>query len=94
MSRPVEDPVVRSSRREALCVVGLWCVTLVYCVTIYATLGRPRPVEELRFVWGLPEWVFWGVCLPWIVCLGLSVVFAYGVMRDEHLGPEREDDDA
>jgi hypothetical protein len=32
--------------------------------------------------------------LPWIVCLGLSVVFAYGVMRDEHLGPEREDDDA
>jgi hypothetical protein len=32
--------------------------------------------------------VFWGIIVPWAVCIVISTVFALGVMGDESLGEE------
>ncbi|MDZ4783115.1 MAG: DUF997 family protein [Planctomycetia bacterium] len=85
-----EDPVVRSSRREALWIFLIWCVTLIYCVTYCAAYGYGRSAEELTFVLGFPSWVFWGVIVPWGVCTVLSAAFTWFVISDDPLGAEIE----
>lgn len=82
------DPVVRTARREALLVVGLWLTALIYSVTTCYLLGYNRPVSELKLVLGFPKWVFWGVVVPWVLCAALSWVFGMVFVHDGHLGEE------
>ena len=35
-----------------------------------------------------PDWVFWGIVVPWVICVLVSVVFAFRIMGDEPLGDE------
>jgi hypothetical protein len=42
----------------------------------------------LRFVWGFPDWIFWGVVTPWVVCALISLWFGARFVRDEDLGEE------
>lgn len=97
-----EDPIVTSSRREALCFAVLWAATLSYTVGYCYTHGYSRGTDGydrvldgslsgMTFVLGWPDWVFWGVVLPWGICTLISIVFATIVMRDAPLGEERED---
>jgi uncharacterized protein DUF997 len=85
------DPVVRSGRREALMVVGIWLTALTYSVITCYTLGYNRPVSELKLVFGFPEWVFWGVLVPWVTCSVVSWVFGAMFVRDGHLGQDLEE---
>ena len=87
------DPVVRSGRREALVVVGIWLTALVYSLTTCYRLGFNRPVSDLKLVYGFPEWVFWGIVVPWITCVLLSWIFGLMFIRDHHLGEDLEDND-
>lgn len=91
MSRP-EDPVLISARREAILVLGIWllaaCYTLGYC----GLFGYGRKAETLTFVLGFPDWVFWGLVVPWLVCSFLSFVISNFVMTDEDLGEDVAED--
>ncbi len=86
------DPVVRTARREALIVVGMWLVAMVYSIGTCYRLGYNRPVSDLKLVYGFPEWVFWGILVPWVTCTVLSWVFGVLFIRDGHLGEELDDD--
>ena len=92
-----EDPIVTSSRREALAFAILWTATLAYTVGYCFTHGYNRPLdpslEGMTFVFGWPDWVFYGVVAPWLVCTAISVVFATIVMKDAPLGEEVEQDE-
>ncbi|HMC67096.1 MAG TPA: DUF997 family protein [Gemmataceae bacterium] len=92
MPRPPEDPVLRSSRREAIVVLLMWLGALAYTVTYCYLFGYNRSFESLKFVWGFPDWVFWGIIAPWSVCLVLSYLFATFFMRDEDLGEDPEEE--
>lgn len=87
-----EDPIVVSSRREAICFAVLWCSTLAYTVGYCYTHGYNRKLDSsldgMTFVLGWPDWVFWGIIFPWSVCTLISIVFATMVMRDAPLGEE------
>ena len=85
------DPVVRSGRREALIVVGIWLTALSCSVTTCYLLGYNRAVSELKLVFGFPEWVFWGVLVPWVTCSVISWVFGALFIRDGHLGQDLEE---
>ena len=91
MSEPNEHPVVRSARREAIVVFVIWVCALSYTVTYCYLNGYDRPAEDLKFVLGFPDWVFWGIVAPWAVCFVLSYWFSYRFMRDEDLGKELEE---
>jgi len=93
-----EDPLVSSSRREAIVFVLLWTATLAYCVTYCYINGYNRDVSsdlsDMKFYFGWPDWVFWGVVAPWLTCVGISVVIATLVMRDSSLGEDTDVEDA
>lgn len=97
MPEPLEDPIVRSSRREAICFAVLWCITLAYCVGYCTTHGYDRKLDAsldgMTFIFGWPDWVFWGVVAPWLTCTVISIVFALRVMRDAPLGNDADDEE-
>jgi hypothetical protein len=39
-----------------------------------------------------PDWVFWGIVVPWGICILASTVFAFRVMGSESLGEEIDAD--
>jgi hypothetical protein len=95
MSKPTDDPVLRSGKREAIVVFCAWLAAMAYTVTYCYLHGYNRPIESLTFVLGFPDWVFWGIVVPWSVCIVFSFYFGATYMRDEDLGeelPEQEDD--
>lgn len=99
MTKPQEDPILISSRREALIIAGLWVVAMLYCVLFSWYYGYPKSldeikVEEVRLVWGVPFWAFWGVVVPWIACSVLSILFGCFCMKDEPLGEDVGDDES
>ncbi len=98
MPRPTEDPILRSARREAIAVLITWLLALIYTVTYCGTFGYDRPAEDLKFVhlfWliAFPDWVFWGIIVPWSVCFVVAWWFTYVFMTDADLGKELEETD-
>jgi hypothetical protein len=84
-----EDPVLTSSRREALVVLAIWATACTYTVGYCALFGYERDLASLRYVAGVPDWVFWGVFVPWSVCTVLSFWVSNFLIKDQDLGPER-----
>lgn len=96
MNVPRENALLRSARREAVLVLVMWGVALIYSVTFCYLFGYNLTTEELRFVFGFPDWVFWGVVAPWVLCAVLSLLISNFYMTDEDMGvdpDEREDAD-
>jgi phosphatidylserine synthase len=92
-NRAPEDPLLKSARREALVVLLTWLCAGAYTVTYCYRYGYYRSADDLRFVLGFPDWVFWGIVIPWSACFVVSYWFSYVFMTDEHLGEERDEAD-
>ena len=95
MPPPTDDPVLRSAKREAVVVFAAWLGAMTYTVTYCYLNGYNRPTESLTFVLGFPDWVFWGIVVPWSVCVVFSFWFGTTFMKDEDLGeelPEQDDE--
>ncbi len=94
MPRPALDPVFVSARREALVAALVWAAATAWSVGYCARYGYGRSVESLSFVLWFPDWVFWGIVAPWLVCIVISLWFALSFMSDEDLGTNDQDEDA
>ena len=88
MTKPAEDPVLTSARREATIVFTTWIIATVYCVGYCAKYAYGRSIVDLKYVWGFPDWVFYGIVVPWGACIAFSWIFASIWMRDEDLGED------
>lgn len=86
-SRP-EDPVLVSSRREAVVVFLIWLAACLYTVGFSYVFGYGRDPASLRFILGMPDWVFGGIFVPWTVCTLLSYLVARFFIADDDLGEE------
>jgi hypothetical protein len=77
----------------------VWACALVYSVGVCVAFGYGRSAESLKFIFGLPDWIFWGVMLPWGCCTLFAVTFGLFVMQDFeleeglHVDDLRETDD-
>jgi Protein of unknown function (DUF997) len=87
-----EDPVLTSSRREAWLVFLIWLVACVYSIGVCYRFGYNRDAATLTYVLGFPDWIFWGVVMPWTICTLLCFVMAYFVITDDDLGEAREEE--
>jgi uncharacterized membrane protein YhdT len=92
-NQATEDPVVTSSRREAAAAVVMWAIAMTYTVGYCYLFGYRRPPEDLRFIFGIPDWVLWGIFAPWLVWTVVSALFAKFVMRDADLSEEEPSGD-
>jgi hypothetical protein len=88
-----EDPLLRSARREAAVAIVVWLAAMSYTVGYCWRYAYGRSLEEMRFIGGIPDWVLWGIVLPWAVCVLVCWCYAYGFMSDESLGEERDEPD-
>jgi len=93
MNRPAADPVFTSARREALVALCIWVAATAWSVGYCAMHGYGRTAESLTFVLWFPDWIFWGIVAPWLVCVAVSIWYAFVLMRDEDLGSNEQDDD-
>jgi|SRR5262245_20391922 len=95
--------VLRHSRREAFLVLLVWAIALVWTVgvsyllgyqhdpqswLVQAGLARSRGAEDFTQILGFPDWIFFGVMLPWAACTLISVLFALRGIKDDDLGAE------
>ena len=85
MSHENELPLLKSARREAIGALAIWLVLTIYSVGYCCTYGYGRDPKTLTFVLGFPDWVFWGMIVPWAACTATSGWFAFGFMKDEDL---------
>jgi hypothetical protein len=88
MAKRPEDPVLISARREAIIVFATWGIATAYCLIYCGRYAYGRSIDDLKYVAGFPDWVFWGIVVPWGVCILFSWVFAAVWMRDEDLGED------
>jgi hypothetical protein len=93
MSARLEDPVLRSSRREAVVCFGIWLAACTYTVGYCAVYGYDLDPNTLTFVAGIPSWVFYGIVLPWTICTLTSFWVSNFFMADEDLGEEQAEVD-
>ncbi len=91
MPRPAEDPLLISARREAIVVFAIFAAAMVYSVLYSSWHGYGRELEDLTFVFGFPDWVFWGVVVPWGAATLASFLFGLLFMRDERLGDDPDE---
>ena len=90
----MDDPVLKSSRREASLALLFFALAFVVTLVVCARLGyAPDPKPPPRFILGFPAWVFWGIVIPWAASLVFGFWFAFRYMRDEDLGRESDDAD-
>ena len=81
-----QDRHVRQCLKEAGVAVACWSVGLVYCTTVFVTMGYPPPAErpaEPQLIWGVPAWVFWGLFVPWFAQIAVTCWFALRVLKDD-----------
>jgi len=86
-----ENSLLQGARREALVVLAWWLTTFVYTVGYCYRNGYDRPIEDLTFVCGFPDWIFWGVVVPWVVCFLFSIWFAFFFMKDVSMGEDGQE---
>lgn len=87
------DPLVRSAFREALLVSGIWFTAAVWSITVCYTMGYRQTPAELRLVLGFPDWIFYGIVVPWTTCTVISCWFGLVFVRDGDLGVEVPNED-
>ena len=90
MPTPQEDPLVRSSRREAIIVTAMFLAAMAYTLTYCGVRGYGDDAVIHPLVFGFPNWIFYGVIVPWGVCTAVSVVYALVFITDDPLGEAAE----
>jgi hypothetical protein len=85
------DPLFLNSRREAILILCLWALCLLWAVPFCYLNGFRQSPEEMRTILGMPDWVFWGITVPWVLASVFAIWFSMRVIVDDDLGEARED---
>ncbi len=96
---------LRNARCEALTVavivLGALVWTVGYCSLrgyqhspdswlIRSGLARNRTSDDLTTYGGIPDWIFIGIVLPWVICTLLTILLSLRGLADDDLGAEQE----
>lgn len=98
------EHLYRNSRREMAVVFVVTFLALAWTVgycwlhgyrhdpeswVVRQGIATARTAEDFHQIGGLPDWVFVGILLPWLLCSAFTVGFCLG-MKDDDLGREAE----
>ena len=96
---PTNDPTRRNSLYEAKWILLIWLGAFVWVVFFCGTFGYESRSDQwdvdrdLRIVFGMPFWAFWGVFFPWLVTAFVTAWFALFKMRDDRLDETEAEDE-
>ncbi len=88
-----EQQLLRNARREGLLIMAVWALALVWSVTAGYILGYNRDAASIQLILGIPDWIFWSVVVPWLICFIFSTWFCFWYMADDDLGRDRAGED-
>jgi fatty acid desaturase len=81
------DPTFVHSRREAVVIFCSWVVALIWAVPYcYLNGYNVADPENIKTVFGIPAWLFWGIAAPWIAANLFTTWFCFAYMKDDDLG--------
>ncbi len=95
----------RHARREAVLVLVVNLLALAWTVgycylhgyqhdpaswLVQMGLATPRSASDLQLIAGVPDWVMYGIVVPWLVCAALTGL-VYWLMPDDDLGQDQEE---
>jgi hypothetical protein len=86
-----EQRLLRNARREGLVIMAVWAAALLWSVGSGVLLGYRRSAQKMQLIFGMPDWVFWSVVLPWALCFLFSIWFCFAFMADDDLGQDPEE---
>jgi hypothetical protein len=96
---------LRNARREAIVVALIVLGSLVWAVgfcilrgyqhapdswLIRTGLARNRTGLDLVTYGGIPDWVLFGIVMPWGICTLLTIALSLRGLADDDLGAEQE----
>lgn len=96
----------RNARREALIVIAVWFLALVWTVGYCYIHGYRHDADNPLVRWGIadvtpkalsqhrfgmPMWVCWGIFAPAVLCSVFTLLFGLYGMPDDPLGVEAEE---
>lgn len=103
MRNPEADrQLYRNARREGGTVIIVWALAFLWTVGVSYVMGYehgpaslivefgladPGPPQP-GLVLGFPDWVFWGIMLPWLLVSAFTVWFGLKGIADDDLGAE------
>ncbi len=104
--RESDRRLLHHARREALVVIIVFVLALLWVVgycylrgythtpdswVVQHGLATPRTPESFQQILGFPDWVFYGIVVPWLVCTVTTLFFCLFGMADDDLGGESQE---
>ena len=92
----------RNARREMFLIIAVTALALAWTVgycylqgyqhdpqswVVQSGWASPRSPEDFQQIAGLPDWIFIGILLPWLICTAFSIGVCLG-LKDDDLGDE------
>ncbi|MBN1380019.1 MAG: DUF997 family protein [Gammaproteobacteria bacterium] len=85
-----DDPVFLRTKREAFYILVAWTVGMIWTVGYCFVTGYNVPSEKIKATMGIPNWVFFGVLVPWIIITIFSIWFSLFYIADDDSGKTDE----
>ena len=79
----VDQNSLRQGRRELWFILLTWLGCCIWVIGYCYYKGYHLKPEEVSTVLGFPNWVFWGVALPWMFANGVTFWFCLHVLKNE-----------
>ena len=79
------DPVYLNSLRETYLILLTWLVFAIWVISYSLSYGYDLDPETFSTVIGIPAWIFWGIGLPWVLAILVTISFAVFVIKDDPL---------
>ncbi len=86
-----DDPFYLNSRRESIVTIVAWFICGVYTLSYCYLTGYGDPSEEVQTHWGIPDWVLFGIFLPWVLVNVFAWWYCFRFVKDEDLGEDPEE---
>ena len=87
-----EQQLLRHARREGLLLMIVWGIALAWSVGYSRIFGYGGDAGSIQLILGMPDWVLWGIAVPWIVCVAFTVWFCFFFMADDDLGRDPDEE--
>jgi uncharacterized membrane protein YhdT len=78
----------RQSRKEFRFMILTWVAFAAWTLTYNHFNAKGIEGEAVEIVLGMPKWIIFGILVPWVIALTLTVWFALCFMKDTDLGDD------
>ena len=67
-----------------------WVVFAAWTLTYNGLFGKGEEGTAVEIVFGMPKWVIFGIAIPWVLAISVTIWFALCFMKDTPLGEEQD----